>query len=159
MKKEFSTAWVGSKQPRKQRKYILNAPVHIKRKFMSSTLSKDLRKKHSRRSIEIRKGDEVEVMRGKFDGKTGKVTLVNMKKMKIAIEGLQTSKRDGTKVNLWFHPSKVKITTLNMDDKMRIKAKTEIVKTENTIKSKAPKGVSSAHMGVSPDGQKEQKEK
>ena len=73
MKKEFSTSWIGSKQPRKQRKYRHNAPLHIKSKMMGSHLSKELRKKYGTRSVRIRKGDEVKIMIGKFKGKTGKI--------------------------------------------------------------------------------------
>ncbi len=62
MKKKFSDKWKASKLPRKQRKYLANAPLHIKRKFLSANLSKELRKKHGKRSIPIRKGDTVRIM-------------------------------------------------------------------------------------------------
>jgi len=42
MKQKFSTTWKASKQPRKQRKYSANAPLHIKRKMLSANLSKTL---------------------------------------------------------------------------------------------------------------------
>ena len=44
MKKKFSNAWIGSKQPRKQRKYRHNAPLNVRNKFLSSHLSKELMK-------------------------------------------------------------------------------------------------------------------
>jgi len=66
MKQKFSTTWKASKQPRKQRKYSANAPLHIKRKMLSANLSKPLREKHKIRNIEVRKGDKVIIMRGKF---------------------------------------------------------------------------------------------
>jgi hypothetical protein len=37
MKKEFSTSWKASRQVRKQRKYLANAPIHIKRKLINGT--------------------------------------------------------------------------------------------------------------------------
>ena len=43
--KEFSKSWVSSKKPGKQRKYRINAPLNIKRKFLSVHLSKELREK------------------------------------------------------------------------------------------------------------------
>lgn len=131
MKQKFSTSWVASKQPRKQRKYLINAPKHVKRKFMSATLSKDLRAKHNRRSIEVRMGDEVEVMRGKFDGKKGKITAFNTRKSKVAVEGLQMTKKEGTKVNVWFSPSKVKIITLDENDKTRFQNKNKMGEVKN----------------------------
>jgi large subunit ribosomal protein L24 len=128
MKQEFSKKWKASKQPRKQRKYLANAPLHIKRKFLSSNLSKDLREKHNRRSICLRKGDKVKVLRGKFKGKEGKIEIVNSIKNKVSIEGLQIQKKDGTKVNIFVHPSNLQIKELNLDDKKRIKSLKKIEK-------------------------------
>ena len=121
MRKKFSTKWKASSQPRKQRKYRANAPNHVKRKFLSTTLSKELRQKHGMRNIEVKKGDEVKAMRGKFKGKQGKVTDIDVKNVRISIEGIQRTKKDGTKVNVWFHPSKVKIINLDTSDVKRLK--------------------------------------
>ena len=97
MKKKFSTHWVSSSQTRKQRKYRANAPLHIRNKFVSANLSKELRKKLGTRNIAIRKGDTVKIMRGSFSTKTGKVNSVDLKRMRISIEGIQKKKKDGTK--------------------------------------------------------------
>lgn len=121
MKQEFSTKWRASKQPRKQRKYIHNLPLHLKQKMMSSNLDKVLRKKIGRRNIEIRKNDEVKVMRGSSKGKIGKVIEVNRTKMKVVIEGITGTKRDGTKTKIWFFPSNLRITKLDENDKKRLK--------------------------------------
>ena len=121
MRQKFSTSWNSSIQPRKQRKYLANAPLHIKRKMLSANLSKEERKKYGIRSIELRKGDEVKVVRGEHTKKQGKVASINKRKMKVSIEGVQKAKKDGTKVNLWFHASKLQIIKLNADDKKRLK--------------------------------------
>lgn len=47
---------------RKNRERYFNAPSHIRRRFMSAPLSKELRQKYNVRSIPIRKDDEVQVM-------------------------------------------------------------------------------------------------
>lgn len=47
---------------RKNRKRHFNAPSHIRRKIMSSPLSKELRQKYNVRSMPIRKDDEVQVL-------------------------------------------------------------------------------------------------
>jgi large subunit ribosomal protein L24 len=120
MKQEFNKNWKASKQPRKQRKYVYNAPQHIKNKMMSSTLDKSLKEKYNRNSISIRKGDEVKIMRGSYKNKTGKVTMKNIMKNKIAIENIQKTKKDGSKVNVWIHPSNVKIISLSLEDKKRL---------------------------------------
>ena len=60
-----------SSSRRKNRKRHFNAPSHIRRKLMSSPLSKELRQKYNVRSIPIRKDDEVQVNRGRYIGITG----------------------------------------------------------------------------------------
>ena len=133
MKSLFSKSWNSSKQPRKQRKFRANAPNHIKRNFMGSLLDKPLRKTHGRRSIEVVKGDEVKVMRGKFKGKQGKVGTVDIKHTRIQIDGIQRSKAGGDKIETWFHPSNVKIIILNDKDSRRMN------KTKKTEKKETAK--------------------
>ena len=102
MKQKFSTSWKSSKKARKQRKYLANAPLHIKRKFLSINISKELRKKYGRRNIPVRKGDKIRVMRGKFKGKDGKVMEIITRISKVIVEGIQIKKQDGSKVNVKF---------------------------------------------------------
>jgi len=135
MKKKFSKKWKASKQPRKQRKYLANAPSHIKRKFLSANLNKKLREKYKRRSFPLRKGDNVKIMRGSFKKKTGKIADIDVIRRKISIEGIQRAKKDGTKVNVFFHPSVLQIQEINLDDKKRIKSlERKMKKTEETEK-------------------------
>ncbi|MBU0957446.1 MAG: 50S ribosomal protein L24 [Nanoarchaeota archaeon] len=136
MKQKFSTSWKSSKQPRKQRKFRANAPIHIARKFMAANLSKDLRKKHERRSFPIKKGDTVKIMRGKFTKKTGKIASVSIKRQRVSIEGMQSKKLDGTSVNVWFNPSNLQITDINLDDKKRLNSINKKLKSENTEETK-----------------------
>lgn len=122
MKQKFSNKWNGSKQRRKQRKYRMNAPLHIKHKMMAAALSEDLEKKYNRRAFPVRKGDVVKVIDGKNKGKAGKINEVDLKKMRVSIEGVQKAKKDGTKVNLWFNTSNLIIQELNLEDKRRNEA-------------------------------------
>jgi large subunit ribosomal protein L24 len=133
MKRKFSSKWKASKQPRKQRKYRANAPLHISRKFLSANLSKILRGKYGR-SVSIRRGDVVKIMRGQFKGKKGKVTVIQMKKGRVAVEGIQRSKKDGTKINIFFNCSNLQIQELNLDDKKRLKRKRGKVRDEKQEK-------------------------
>jgi large subunit ribosomal protein L24 len=123
MKKEFTTAWTESRQPRKQRKFLYNLPLHLRQKQMSATLDKDLRKKYSIRNIEVRKGDEVSIMRGKFKKRVGKIVSVDVKRKRVTIENIQQQKKDGSNVNVWFCPSKLKIKVLDLTDKRRLNEK------------------------------------
>lgn len=135
MKQKFNTTWKSSKQPRKQRKYIANAPLHILRKTLVSNLSKELRKKHGTRNIPVKKGDKVKVLRGKFKGKKGAINEVDYKKRKVKIDGVQIKKQDGSNVNAPINPSNIQITELNLEDQKRSK-KINIPKTENKTKEK-----------------------
>ena len=121
MKTKFSRSWKSSKQPRKQRKYIANAPLHIKQKFVSSHLSKDLRTRYKTRSIVLKKGDKVKVFRGQFKGKAGEVNRVDLKKTLAYVDGIEITKRDGTKVFKPIHPSNLMIQELNLGDRKRQK--------------------------------------
>ena len=121
MKKKFSKSWKSSKKPSKQRKYRYNAPLHIKHKFMSAHLSKELMKKYSKRNIPIRKGDRVKIMRGQFKKKTGEITKVNLKKLKVYVDNIFVTKRDGTKAFYPLPPSNLLITELKLEDKQRKK--------------------------------------
>ncbi len=123
MRQKFSTKWKASKQPRKQRKYLANAPLHLKRKMFAAILNKELRKKYEMKNIEVRKGDEVMILKGTFKKKTGKISEANTKKMKVSVEGIQRTKKDGSKVNVWFYPSTLMIINLNADDRKRMKNK------------------------------------
>ncbi|MEW6063190.1 MAG: 50S ribosomal protein L24 [Nanoarchaeota archaeon] len=124
MKKGFSRHWKSSKQPRKQRKYKHNAPLHVLHKLMSSHLSKELIKKYGKRSIVIRRGDKVKIVRGQFKKKTGKVEKVDLKKQRVYIEGVQVVSKKGNKSFYPIHPSNLIILELNLSDKLR-KAKLE----------------------------------
>ncbi|MCD4759871.1 50S ribosomal protein L24 [archaeon] len=119
MKSIFSTSWKSSKQPRKQRKYRHNAPAHIKKKFVSVNLSKELREKHAKRNVPVVKGDKVKVLRGQYKGKTGEVERVDLRNIKIIVQGVENIKKDGTKVPYPLDPSNLMITELKIDDKKR----------------------------------------
>src|SRR3989338_4698949 len=98
MKQQFSKTWNGSRQPRKQRKYLHNTQLHLKRSLMAAHLSDGLRKQLGKRSLPLKKKDVVKVMRGSFKGKTGKINAVSTKKLAAYIDGIEVSRRDGTKV-------------------------------------------------------------
>jgi large subunit ribosomal protein L24 len=109
-----------SKKPRKQRKFLYTAPLHLRHKMLSAHLSKELREKYKTRSLPLRKGDEVEVMRGSFKGHRGKVTKIDLKRYKVYVEGVVQKKVDRTEVPRPLHPSKLKIINLNLEDKERV---------------------------------------
>ena len=108
-----------TKNPGKQIKRMHNAPLHIKRKWISAHLDESLLLKYDKRAISVIKGDTVKVMRGNFHGHEDKVAKVNTKKNTIEIEGITMSKADGNKIARPIHHSNVIITKLNLTDKWR----------------------------------------
>ena len=119
MKKTFSTKWKSSKRPAKQRKYRYNVPLHLKHKFLSVHLSKELIKKHGTRSLPVVKGDKVKIVRGQFRGRENKVERVDHKKVKIYVTGIERAKKDGSKAIQPIKPTNIVLTELNMADKKR----------------------------------------
>jgi large subunit ribosomal protein L24 len=119
MKQEFSLSWKSSKQPRKQRKYRANAPLHIQRKLMSANLTKELHKKYGKKNFPIHKGDNVKIMKGEFKKKTGKIETVDFGNQRVTIEGIFRTKKDGTKVGVYFDASNLQIKDLNLEDGKR----------------------------------------
>lgn len=133
MKQIWSKSWKASVQPRKQRKYRYNAPLHIKDTFLSAHLSKELIKKHGKRSMPVIKGDKVKVVRGQYKGKEGKVERTDHRNSLIYVANLETVKADGSKRPVACDPSNVIITTLELNDKKRVQKLER--STTNTTKS------------------------
>jgi large subunit ribosomal protein L24 len=106
-------------KPSKQRKLLYLSPAHRMRRLLTAPLSEDLRKSQGRRSYPVRKGDTVKILRGDFAGIEGKITKVDMHRQRVFVEGVQREKVAGTSTNVSVHSSKVVITKLNLDDKLR----------------------------------------
>ena len=106
-------------QPRKQRKLLYNAPQHKKRKWSASHLSESLLLKYDKRSAPVVKGDTVKVMRGGFKGHENKISAIHVSKMTVEVEGVTTTKADGTKIPKPIHASNLLITKLNLTDSWR----------------------------------------
>lgn len=104
-----------SSSRRKSRKAHFTAPSHIRRIIMSAPLSKDLRDKYNVRSIPVRKGDEVTIVRGINKGREGKVTSCYRLKYVLHIERVTRDRANGQSVPVGIHPSKVVVTKLKLD--------------------------------------------
>lgn len=119
----WSTTWKASKKPSKQRAYVREAPQHIRSTLLGSHLSKELRQKHTSRSVRVRKGDKVKVMTGQHKGKTGTVDRVDTIRKKIFITGVEFQRRDGSKAMYPVHPSNLLVTELFPDKRRMAEAK------------------------------------
>ena len=113
-----------SSKARVQRYNQANAPLHVKRKMLSSHLSDDLRKEFGKRSARVCKGDTVTVVRGNEDirGLEGKVLAVDTQTGRVAVEGVTIKSADGTEKVRPIHASNLVIVKLNLDDAWRKEA-------------------------------------
>lgn len=82
-------------------------------------LSEDLREKYKKRTLRPRKGDSVKIIRGGFKGIEGKVSRVDGAKGKVYVEGVNREKIAGGTALAAVDASKVVITNLTLDDKLR----------------------------------------
>ena len=109
-----------STQPRKQRLAAYTRNAHDRCRAMGAHLSDELLKEYSRmRTLTVRKGDTVKVVRGAFKGQVAKVIKVFPRKGMISIEEATLTKADNKKVARLFRPSKVIITKLDLSDPWR----------------------------------------
>jgi large subunit ribosomal protein L24 len=98
---------------------LYNAPLHKKRKWISSHLAENLLLKYDRRSLPVVKGDTVKIMRGNFRGHEDKISKVNVQDQTVEIEGVTITTAKGTKIAKPIHASTLLITKLNVTDKWR----------------------------------------
>ena len=100
---------------------IYQATFQTKSKQLGSALSKDLHKKYGKRSVRVVQGDSITILRGEFKGVDGKVAKVDTSKNSVAIEGVKKEKTKGDKFDVYIHTSNLVVTSLNTDDKWRIR--------------------------------------
>ncbi len=94
------------------------------------------------KTLPVRKGDTVKVMRGDHRGFEGKISRVDLKKYRVYVDGLTREKVDGTTISVPIHPSKVLIKNLNLDDKWRkkvVERKPPITKKKETAAKEVSK--------------------
>jgi len=110
-----------STKARKQRKARANAPLHKKKRMVSAHLDSALMKEYNVRSIAVRKGDTVRVIRGDRDFKASeaKVASVDLRNLKLIIENVTIPKADGTQKSKPVDPSNVLLTKLDLSDPWR----------------------------------------
>jgi len=103
---------IASSLPRKQRKGQANAPLHIRHRMISCHLDRQLIKEYNVRSMPVRKGDTIKI---------AKVANVDLKHMKLTLEGITIAKADGTQKAKPIVPSNCIITKLDLSDPLRKK--------------------------------------
>jgi large subunit ribosomal protein L24 len=115
------TKKISSRLPRKQRRSIHKDPLHANKKRLTCKLDEFLTEEHGIRSLVIKKGDLVRIMRGQFRDTEGTVTAVSYSKARVYVDSATTTKADGKEASIPLHPSNLMIVKLAMnDDRKRV---------------------------------------
>ena len=126
-----------SSSRRVQRRRQLGASSSVKRKLMSCHLIKSLRDQHKIRSLPIKRGDEVKILKGKAKGKSGKVVQVYRKRNIIYVDKVNREKQNGQTVFLPIRPSYCVIEKLLINkDRTKTIEKNASIKAKNAEKWK-----------------------
>lgn len=110
------TKKISSKSPRKQRRHIYKGPIHSHKNLLKCRLDEFLQEEYGIRSLVLRKGDLVRIMRGQFRDTEGKVVGVDYSKIRVYLENATTTKADGKEVQVPIHPSNLMLVKLELDD-------------------------------------------
>jgi large subunit ribosomal protein L24 len=131
-----------------ERKKYHSEKLHKRKSRLHAHLSKELRKalKSKKRSILLRKGDSVKIMRGPERGKEAKVGEVNVVRRVVFLEGIAVKNARGREVPIPIQPSNLLLLSLEPT-----KERKEIFSDEAFRKKEAPKPKAEAK----PDGHKE----
>ncbi len=130
-----------SKKSGKQRKAAINAPLHLRRKRLRARLLTEDTTFAGIRSVTVRVGDTVEVLRGDYShpnsvksdtrgkrqgqkrgrsGASGIVIRIDSKKGCVYVEGLTLTKADGKDQAVAIHASNIVVTKLDEGDPVRL---------------------------------------
>lgn len=108
-----------SKSPRKQRRMIHKNPVHASKRLLRCHLDEFLQEEYGLRSLVVKKGDLVRIMRGQFRDTEGKVTRVDYSDGRVYLDSASITKADGKEVNVPVHPSNLMLVELELDDERK----------------------------------------
>ena len=108
-----------SKSPTKQRRRIRNAAMHERKSLLKCQLDEFLQEEYGLRSLVVKKGDLVKVMRGQFRDTEGKVTAVSYKKARVFLDSSTITKADGKEAPVPVHPSNLMLVKLELDDERK----------------------------------------
>lgn len=106
-------------KPSKQRRQAALATEKDLQRQMRGNLSEKLREKYGIRSVSVRKGDTVKILRGDFAGIEGKVIETHRRSQRVTVEGVTREKVSGKQTRVPVHVSKITVTSLDMSDRWR----------------------------------------
>lgn len=122
------TKTISSKSPGKQRRRIYKSPIHSRKKMLKCRLDEFLQEEYGLRSLAVKKGDLVRVMRGQFRDTEGKVVRVDYGGIRVYLESATTTKADGKEAEIPVHPSNIMLVKLELDDDRKMIIENKAVK-------------------------------
>ncbi|MBE0525765.1 MAG: 50S ribosomal protein L24 [Candidatus Thorarchaeota archaeon] len=122
------TKKVSSKSPGKQRKKLYNSPIHTNKNRLKCRLDEFLQEQYGLRSLVVKTGDLVKIMRGQFRDTEGKVVRVDYKDVQVFLDSATVTKADGKEVNIPIHPSNIKLVKLDMNDERKRLIESKVMK-------------------------------
>ncbi|MFW9801520.1 MAG: 50S ribosomal protein L24 [Candidatus Thorarchaeota archaeon] len=123
------TKKISPKSPGKQRRRIYKSPIHSHKKMLKCRLDEFLREEYGLRSLVVKKGDLVRVMRGQFRDTEGKVVRVDYNAVRVYLESATTTKADGKEAQIPVHPSNLMLVKIELDDDRKRIIDNKLVKT------------------------------
>ena len=128
MKVKEMTKKVSSKAPKKQRKKNYSAPIHANKNRLKCRLDEFLQEEYGLRSLVVKTGDLVKIMRGQFRDTEGKVIRVDYKDVEVFLDSATVTKADGKEVNIPIHPSNIMLVKLELDDERKQLIESKVMK-------------------------------
>ena len=122
------TKKISSKSPGKQRKKMYSAPVHANKNRLKCRLDEFLQEEYGLRSLVVKTGDLVKIMRGQFRDTEGKVIRVDYKDVEVFLDNATVTKADGKEVNIPVHPSNIMLVKLELDDERKELIESKVMK-------------------------------
>ena len=98
---------------------MYEADLFERRKRTSLPLSRELRGRYGRRSLPVRKGDTVRVLRGSYVGREERVARVDRRTYTVSLDNITTKTGEAKLKPLPIRPSALVLTRLNLADPWR----------------------------------------
>ena len=113
------TKKTSTKSPSKQRKRLHTDPLHTNKNRLKCRLDEFLQEEYGLRSLVVKTGDLVKIMRGQFRDTEGKVVRVDYKDVEVFLDSATVTKSDGKETNIPVHPSNLMLVKLELDDERK----------------------------------------
>jgi ribosomal protein uL24 len=105
--------------PRRQRRAVFNATSSERRRRMTVPLSRELRSRFHRRSVPIRKGDTVRVMKGSYVGREERVARVSRRDYTVTLDNVTLKSGEEKLKPLPIRTNHLLLVRLNLADEWR----------------------------------------